>query len=290
MWVDGWTNLSGRAKFLLTGPDAERYLNGQTTNDVRRAVDSAAMASLITTAKGKVEADIFLSRRGPEGFFIDGPEDLRMALNLRLDRYLIADNAELIDVTEEFQLFHGLGTAPAAPPAAMLRTANRYGVEGWDLIVSAGAEFSPGGKPLSPEIVEAIRVAHRIPQWGAELTPDVLPHEARLDDRCLDFHKGCYIGQEVISRIKSVGRVNRLLCAMVAAPGDNDLAVGQLLFLQDREVGVVTSVAKNTELNRMTALGYVKRDAASPGTHLQATNSEKRLSTDLEIRETPLCS
>jgi len=289
MQVEGWIDLSGRAKFLLRGPDAERYLNGQTTTDVRRATPDLAMPSLITTAKGKIEADIFISRQAPDAFFIDAPDDLREALQMRLDRYLIADDAEITDVTEEFGLVHVIGAEPAVPEGAVVRRANRYGRDGWDLLGGTGISLAQLGTALTSEDLEPFRIAHGIPRWGAELSPDVLPQEARLEERCLDFHKGCYIGQEVISRIKSVGKVNRLLCALVAEGANDALAPGNLLFLEDREVGSITSVAKNAELGRITALAYVKRDASSPGTVLRAECPEKRLLSRLEIRETPLC-
>jgi folate-binding protein YgfZ len=288
MRAEGWTDLSGRAKFQLAGPDAERYLNGQTTQDVRRATSAHALPSLITTAKGKIEADVFISRHGTGAFLIDGPEELRMALQLRLDRYLIADNAALDDVSEDFHLFHVLGTEPVAPEPGTCRQANRFGLPGWDLLLPATLLHRPEGPELDPETLEALRVAHGLPRWPNELEGDVLPQEAGLEDRCLDFHKGCYIGQEVISRIKSAGRVNRLLRALVADPGANP-APGAPLFLEDREVGRITSVVKNADLDRMTALAYVKRDASAPGTRLRAGDPEKTLSSSLEIRETPLC-
>jgi len=206
MRVEGWIDLSSRAKFLLRGPDAERYLNGQTTNDVRRATPGLAMPSLITTAKGKIEADVFIARPGPDSFFIDAPDELREALQIRLDRYLIADDAEISDVTEEFGLVHVLGAEPEVPEGAVMRKANRYGIDGWDLLGGPGISLAQPGTALTPDDLEPVRIAHGIPRWGAELSADVLPQEARLEERCLDFHKGCYIGQEVISRIKSVGK------------------------------------------------------------------------------------
>jgi len=289
MQIEGWMDLSGRAKFQLTGPDAERYLNGQTTNDVRKAVLDRVLPSLVTNAKGKIEAEVMISRLGPDSFLLDGPDELRMELQIRLDRYLIADNAELTDVTEEFRLVHLLGPTPAVPEGAQIRSANRFGVEGWDVLTPVGVDWNPPGEPLSEATREKIRIAHGIPSWSTELAPGVLPQEAALEDRCLDFYKGCYIGQEVISRIKSVGRVNRVLRLLVAAESSDELRPGETVWWEDQEVGRITSVAKNSELDRMMGLAYVKRDASVAGTWLRTECVEKTLSSRLEIRETPLC-
>jgi folate-binding protein YgfZ len=295
MHVDGWTDLGGRALFLLQGPDAERFLNGQTTHDARRATADAALPSLVTNAKGKVEAELHFSRHPfGEGFLLDAPSDLREALFLRLDRYLIADDAALGDVTAEYRLLHVLGPVPPLPPGVVRRRADRFGVPGTDLLAPASAGFGLPGPALPEATLEALRISRGLARWGTELGPglDVFPQEARLEDRAVDFHKGCYIGQEVISRIKSAGKVNRLLCALVAeAPDLRALRPGVPLFREEREVGAVTSVAWNEDLSRLTALAYVKRDASDPGTVLGAgPDPEKRLSTRLEIRKTPLCS
>jgi folate-binding protein YgfZ len=285
MRVEGWINLSLRPKFLLTGPDAERYLNGQSTNDVRRCTENRVMPSLVTNAKGKIEADIFITRRGPEAFIIDAPEELRMDLQFRLDRYLIADQAELNEVTEEFRLIHVLGAAPHRVEGAELRAANRYGMDGWDLLAPSGLDLALPGKALAEDALEVLRIAQMIPKWGTELSTGALPQEAGLEDRCLDFHKGCYVGQEVISRIKSVGRVNRLLRLLIAETAEAVPAVGDGLFLDEQEVGTITSVAKNSELARMTALAYVKRDASAVGTWLRTGTAE---TSRLEVRESAL--
>ncbi len=292
MELDGWADPGERAWFHLRGPDAERYLNGQTTQDIRRCRMDLALPSLVTNIKGKIEAGIQVSRH-PEGdgFLLDAPGELREALLLRLDRYLIADDAELADVTGAFRLFHALGFVPEAPEGTFLRQADRYGVAGTDWLIPSHLALDTPAPLLPPELCEALRIAHGIPRWGAEFgpEPEFFPQELRQEDRAVDFHKGCYIGQEVISRIKSAGKVNRLLRALVATEEDAAITPGEPLFLGEKEVGRITSTAKNPVLGRITALACVKRDAASEGTVLRVGPPEKKLSSHLEIRKTPLC-
>ena len=155
--------------------------------------------------------------------------------------------------------------------------------------IPAPARYCKAGEPIPDELsvfsdygANRIRIANGVPKWGVELTPDTLPAEAGLDVNAIDFHKGCYIGQEVISRIKSVGRVNRKLVRLRASDDHRgaELAPGQILFDGDKEVGSLTSVAG------VEALGFVKRDHNEPGTVLALADPEKKnLSTTLEIVE-----
>jgi folate-binding protein YgfZ len=118
-------------------------------------------------------------------------------------------------------------------------------------------------------------VQRGIPAWGAELTEDTLPPEAGLDKTHIDYHKGCYIGQEVISRLKSVGHVNRALQrftgksdGQVAATGfalSGGPSPGDLLHLagtRDNAVGKLTSVVSGLA-GEFFALGYLKRGVAA---------------------------
>ncbi len=281
-----------RAFFRLSGGDRVRYLNGQVTNDVRKATAEAAIYALVTTAKGKIEGDVFVSPiPDDDALLIDAPMDLQEALFTRLDRYIIADDAELEDVTGQLGIVHQPGVTDASwepENAKWQREANRFGPAGRD-ILTAGPPHLPENlvsKGMSPEQLEELRISHGFARWGAELGPNVLPQEANLQDRAIDFHKGCYIGQEVISRIKSVGRVNRYLVALVAnEPGS--LEAGWELFHEDVAVGTITSLAFSQQFDRIIALGFVKRGHEAAGTSLVAKSPENNLSSWLEIRETP---
>ena len=276
--VDSLVDLSKNTKLRLSGADRLRYLNGQVTNDVAKATADKAVAACITTAKGKMNAFIFITQ-SPEtdAFLIETLPELRESLAMRLDRYIIADDCELTDVSDDFDLVHLIGDTPPAVGHAV-RNDDRFGLPGYDVWLAPGTE-KPPGHILSEEEIIALCVKNQIPRWGTELTEDTLPAEAHLDKYAIDFHKGCYIGQEVISRIKSVGRVNRVLVSMRAnAP----LSEGMALHSTDgKEIGKITTASGNQ------AIGYVKRDFSDSGTQLSARNLEKELSTDCEIIQTP---
>jgi folate-binding protein YgfZ len=283
----GWIDLSSRAKFRLTGPDRVRYLNGQVTNNVARLRVGEAMPALVCTAKGRLEGEVVI-RAGEEDFLLDAPGELREPLLARLEKYLIADDCNWEDVTDGFRLWHGLGFGSE-------RLVDRFGVPGQDLWLPAGSA-GPDGARLDPATVELLRLTHRVPAWGAELTPDTLPQEARLEERAVDFHKGCYVGQEVVSRLRSVGRVNRLLCRLETVD-DARLTPGDRLFSalagegdELVEVGLVTSAQPDPARGVTVGLGYVKRAVALPNAIFQAGPEKNALSTVVKCGETALSS
>jgi tRNA-modifying protein YgfZ len=231
----GLADLSTTVKLRLTGPDAERYLNGQVSQDVRKIPAGAAAWACVCTHKGKLEALVLIARTA-DGFLISADAALAETLPARLEKYLIADDAVLEDVTEEFALVHGFGAPPL--PDGIAFTVDRWGTPGTDVWLPRGtgkpAEFSPA------EALETLRIARGIPAWGPELSGDILPPEARLEERCVDYYKGCYTGQEVISRLRSVGKVNRLLHRL-RAPAGVRLEAGWEIFSGAEPAGHITS-------------------------------------------------
>ena len=284
----GWIDLSERAKFRLTGPDRVRYLNGQVTNNVARLGPGDALSALVCTAKGRLEAEVVV-RADAECLWLDAPGSLRHSLLARLEKFLIADDCVWEDVTEQFSLWHGIG-APADSAASATGRIARFGPPGIDVWLPADSA-APDGPRLGEFDVEALRLKWGVPKWGAELTADTLPQEARLEESAVDFHKGCYVGQEVVSRLRSVGRVTRLLCRLETVD-DSPLAAGDRLFAASAEdgppveVGEVTSAQRDPHLQRTLALGYVKRPALTPGATFQAGRDKNALFTGVKCRET----
>src|SRR5260370_6521764 len=98
-------DLSARAKFRVTRADRFRFLNGQITNDLRKASETVAIEACVLNAKGKMNAHIFVSALGG-CFLVDAEPELRETLRIRLERYVIADDVQIEDVNDRFSLFH----------------------------------------------------------------------------------------------------------------------------------------------------------------------------------------
>jgi folate-binding protein YgfZ len=258
-------DLSDRVKLILTGADRVRYLNGQVTSDVRKLPARHTQPACVTTAKGKLCADIVITATD-DAFIVDADAALRESLPARLGRYIIADDVVIDDATDSRVLLHFFGEPPAAIEGAFIAESRRYGREGWDVHLAAAGFATAktallcGRRMLHEARLESLRIEAGIPRWGRELGEDTLPPEAGLDRTHIDYHKGCYIGQEVISRLKSVGHVNRQLTGFISAD-DAPLAAGAEIFAagEERPAGILTSAAFSFALEKQIALGYLKR-------------------------------
>lgn len=200
----------------FSGPDAVRFLNGQVTQDVRKAIaGDVPLPSCVTDAKGKLQFRIWIGKGKVDGtVWVYGFKEMLEDLEARLTRYLIADDVKVKNVSDE-------------------------------VVIAAGAI------PHS-DLSERERIEKGIPRWGAEITEGMLPPEAGLDATDISYNKGCYIGQEVISRIKSAGKVNRRLVKL-AFEGVG--ALGEFSNAEGKVCGEITSVEGEI------GLGYLKRSA-----------------------------
>ena len=245
----GFFRLGERTRVRVTGADRLRYLNGQLSNDLRRLVPGEAMPALLLTAKGKLCADVFVWLDG-ESLIVEADVALKEVVPARLERYAVSDDVAfelLAPVTESCHIFGAVSTRRDG-----LRI-RRLGIEGVD-IASPPNDLREAG----PDEVELLRIERGLPRWGKELSEETLPQEVGLDRVAVDFNKGCYVGQEVVSRIHSVGRLNRHLCGFV---GDFDPSVAGTATLVDadgRKSGRLTSAKLHPELQKAVALGFLQ--------------------------------
>ena len=268
-------DFSARLKLRISGRDRLRYLNGQITNDVRKVTPSNAIAACVLNAKGRLEAHIFVSADS-DSFVIDAEPELRETLHPRLERYVIADDVEIEDVSDRLSIFHALTeTLPEISDNCRAVSTDRFRKPGWDIWCDA-ARHDEMFERLSARVpfcdadrAEVFRIEQGIPRWGRELTSEIIPVEAGLEESCIDYEKGCYIGQEIISRMKMSGQRNKKLCGVIAK-GDPVLVPGMRLTTatNDKEVGWITSATDSERLGRRIALGYIKRGANDTGTGL----------------------
>jgi folate-binding protein YgfZ len=291
-------DLSKRAKFRLTGADRLRFLNGQITNDLRKASEASAIEACILTAKGKTDAHIYISA-SEDSFLVDAAADLREGLKVRLERYVIADDVQIEDVTDQFSIFHALSQQPPTAENGRIVSVRRFAESGWDVWCDAAQhrvsfeELSSRWALCDSDAAEVMRIEQGIPRWGGELTNDIIPIEANLEQRAIDYQKGCYIGQEVISRIKMSGQTNKRLCGLISL--DNlPLQPGMKLTAPSaagKEAGWITSSTGSKRIGKEIALAYVKRGFNSAGTKLDVLvpgDSASKASQLIRVEVVPL--
>src|SRR3954453_9476824 len=174
-------DLSDRVKLQLTGADRIRFVNGQITNDVRKASDSRAIAACILNARGKLNGQVFVSL-ADDKVFIDSDAGLSDSLPIRLDRYIIADDVQLEDVTARFSLFHVISSG--VPTGTRVVSAERFSVPGFDVWADTAqhndlaAGFAGAGFFCDASCGDTFRIEEGIPAWGRELTEEIIPIEA----------------------------------------------------------------------------------------------------------------
>jgi folate-binding protein YgfZ len=269
----GWFRIKDKARFAITGSDRLRYLNGQITNDLRKLSPGVAMQACILSAKGKLDGVVWIWSED-DRYVVEVDASLSDSLAMRLERYVVADDVE-ISVLPAEDLVHVFG--PAAEAVAALpgaRRISRLGLPGVD--ICAGEQIPGSLQEVTADVLEQLRIEQCVPLWGAELTSDTLPAEAGLEATAIDFHKGCYIGQEVVSRIRSVGHANRSLRVFDTlgdgrpAPGDEFFSTGE----PGRAAATVTSV--HFALSSGVGLCYIRRGTAE-GAVLEAPSGGSRI-------------
>ncbi len=260
-------DLSARTKLRISGSDRLRFLNGQMTNDAGKATSSAAICACILSVKGRIDGHVFLSA-GSACFFVDSDPELREKLQARLERYLIADDVQIEDLGGSHSIFHVLDSiAPVVPEYCRVVSANRLGEQGWDVWVEGSKreavfqQLSAAHSFEDDARLELMRIERGIPRWGRELTQEINPVEANLEQSCIDYNKGCYIGQEVISRMKMSGQRNKKLSGFISLD-DAPLEAGMKLSAvaeERKEIGWITSAIWSKRLGKEIALGFMKR-------------------------------
>src|SRR6058998_3826402 len=270
-------DLSARTKFRIAGTDRFRFLNGQITNDLRKASETVAIEACVLNAKGKMNAHIFVGAHG-ECFLVDADQELRETLRTRLERYVIADDVQIEDVTDQFSLFHVLSEESPTLEHRRIVSVRRFAEQGCDVWSDAARhdavwqQLSSAFAFLDSTAAEVMRIEQGIPRWSCELTEEIIPIEANLEQGTIDYEKGCYIGQEVISRIKMSGQTNKRLCGLISL-GDIPLKADMKLAVtsaKGKEAGWITSATRSDRIGKEIALCYVKRGFNDSGSKLDA--------------------
>jgi folate-binding protein YgfZ len=306
----GVIDLSFRSRICLTGEDRIRLLHGQVTNDVRKLRAGEGCYAAVTTAKGKMESDLNIFSLEDE-LLLDFEPGLTEKISRRLEKFIVADDVQIVDAAPYYGLLSvqgpkadvvvralGLFSEIPAKPLDSLKISDatlgeiylannpRLGMSGFDLFVpnnslgavadkSVAAAKQIGGRACGWTAFETARIEAGVPRFGADMDETNIPLECGIESRAIVYNKGCYIGQEVINRIHSVGHVTRELHGLRLADDLKTLPQrGDKLFHAGREVGYVTSAVKSPTLNANIALGYVRREANQIGSELMLRTAE----------------
>lgn len=300
----GVIDLSFRGRLCVLGADRARFLNGQVTNNVKDLKPGTGCYAALTTNKGKLQGDLNILCLADE-LLLDFEPGLTAKFTERLERFVVADDVQFMNVAPHYGLLSVQGPRSAEVVSAMglfgalpgnafgsvkasdatlgeLYLANlpRAGMAGFDLFVPLAAMGAVADKLIAAakqvggcvcgwEALEMARIKAGIPRFGADMDETNLPQEAGIETRAVSFTKGCYIGQEVINRIRSFGQVSRALRGL-RLPDDLPAlpAHGDKLLHGGKEVGQITSAVKSPTLRANIALGYVRKECNAIGTEL----------------------
>ena len=304
-------DLSFRGRLCVLGADRLAFLNGQVTNNVKSLQTGEGCYAALVTAKGKMQSDLYVYCLENE-LQLDFEPGFSAAVRARLEKYIIAEDAQVADAAPHYGLLSAQGPRAAAVleslslpcPQKTLTVARtedaalgevyvanqpRIGTTGFDLFIPSAAlpvaaerlltsARAAGGRLCGWAALETGRIEAGLPRFGADMDATNLPAEAGLDDRAVSFNKGCYIGQEVIARLRTYGRPARVLRGL-RLPDDLTAlpARGDKLFLGAREAGYITSAAASPRLRANIALGYVRREANQIGTELLLETGGKKI-------------
>jgi folate-binding protein YgfZ len=266
-----------RAVWTVTGADRARYLNGQVTHDVAKLAPGRSLYAAALTGKGKIMGDLFIAA-AVDRLLLDAPLELRETLRKRLEQFLIADDAEFHDATEAGRLSHVFGTErPPEAPGRIVSANARFGLPGFDVWQEGPEPFLSG--PLVPEaLTDLFRIEYGIGAWGREIDANTLPQEALLDvgGRGLSYEKGCYVGQETVARLRSIGHVNRKLVVLEQVGAPENAAPGLKLEVGGEDAGRITSAAFSPLRQGTLALAYVGKKFLGGDKELEFVAGERR--------------
>lgn len=297
-------DLGFRSRLCVTGADRQRFLNSQVTNNLKDLQPGQGCYAAICNAKGRMQSDANIYCLAGE-LLLDLEPGLAAVVSPRLDQFIISDEVQITDVAPLYGLWSAQGPRAAEVvqrlglglhlPSAPLSSSSvndpalgeiycmnhpRVGSTGFDLFVPGSAldvvaerlveaVRHCGGVLAGWDALETARIEAGIPRFGQDMDDSNLPPECGIEDRAISYTKGCYIGQEVIARLRSIGQVTRTLCGLRL---EKDLKFipqkADKLLKGDREIGHVTSYVFSPALRANIALGYVRREHNQPGTPL----------------------
>ena len=304
----GIFDLGWRGKIIVTGQDRGRWLNGMLTNNVRDLPVNHGNYNFLLNSQGRILGDMYVYNRG-EYLLLDTDQAQVAAIMKTLDHFIIMDDVELSDASGTLTAIGvcgpkaapvlaaaGIGIEGLQPMEARDQTVGNIGItivrgpeqkpnwfEIWVSSANAGEIWEllteAGGQAVGADALEAWRILHGIPRYGQDIRERDLPQETE-QSQALNFTKGCYIGQEIVERIRSRGQVHRKFTGFEF---ENDLPAPGKIEDHGRVVAEITSVAQvkvqADAAEKNIALGYVRRESGQPGAAIQLNGKSGRIAS-----------
>jgi folate-binding protein YgfZ len=294
----GIYDLGFRARISLTGGDRTRWLNGMVTNNIRDLALGRGAYTFLLNPQGRILGDMCVYSSG-EALVVETDRSQVEKIIATFDHYIIMDDVEVTDISEKQTTLGLAGPKSRAilnaagielldlQPLQMITArcncdcgcaectvvrgedAGHESYEIWlapqDVYKTWHALLAAGATPVGSEALEMQRVMAGVPLYGVDIRERDLPQETD-QMRALNFNKGCYVGQEIVERIRSCGNVHRKFTGFVAE-GAAAISAGAKILSNEKEVGEVTSVAilPAPSGQRTVALGYIRREVGVPG-------------------------
>lgn len=306
----GAYQLNRRVRLIVSGKDRARWLNGMITNNVRDLPTGQGTYNFVLTPQGRIQADLYAYNHG-EYLVLETDESQADAVSTLLRRYIIMDKVEIarddkvvgvgVAGPQSSELLKRV--APEIPELRPLQFAEISGgggvtiirgdlpqVDSYEIWLDSANMpqlwqelLNHGASPAGSNAVELLRIACGVPAYGGDIRERDLPQETG-QERALNFVKGCYIGQEIVERIRARGAVHRKFTGFRI---DGPLpAVGTKAQVDGKEIAEITSAAvlPTSEGELPVALGYVRREACPLGTEIQIGEAKARV-TELPFAE-----
>jgi folate-binding protein YgfZ len=320
----GVYDLGYRAKISLRGSDRVRWLNGMVTNNIRDLAASTGAYAFLLNPQGHILGDLRAYNRGESEIVVDTDSSQLEKILATFDHYIIMDDVEVANLSEQLtalgvagpkarQILQQAGiVVPTLQPLQIAEASCECAcdcvkctvvrrddstTESYELWVSPAdvrntwdALLAAGATPVGFEALELQRIVSGIPLYGVDIRERDLPQETE-QARALNFNKGCYVGQEIVERIRSRGAVHRKFSGFVAE-GSAQIAPGTKVIAGGKEVGEITSVASLhlAEGEKTVAIGYLRREVSLPGREVAIGNVKAnivQLPVDLEALSQP---
>ncbi len=233
--------LTARGVIKVSGGDAEKFLQDIVTSDVTKAVEGRAVHAGLLTPQGKILFDFFLLDTG-DYFLLECARDKAEDLIRRLTFYKLRAAVDFEDLSDSFKHWAAWNGAPQTPGDAIVYPDPRLEALGVRIIAPVSRDMAAGCDAASEEDYRRHRIALGVPEADADYPlGDTFPHEANYDQLAgVDFSKGCYVGQEVVSRIEHRGTARKRI---VPARGSAPLTPGAAITAGDAAIGTLGSVA-----------------------------------------------